>query len=307
MKRTARSGLALVTLLTIARAPAVEPSGAPANSSPRPRVAVPVPPRIVNGRAPLDSVVTADAFLPAVHINGATGVFRTDVWIFNPDPTSHATVDLYYTEADTDGTSSPGLEITPDLAPRESVTLSDIVARTFGRTSSYGLLHVAASRSGSPSTSQPVVVTSNTYNVAGAVAGTYGAFSPGQALRNALGFDNSIFGELYVTGLVNDATHRTNAVVMNPTAIPLEAGVQLVDSVGNPYKTVVVEVPPYSLHQLNDVFNQDFASASPPSGGPWRLDVFVNVPNGAKVLCYATVTDLRTGDPYLLPGQAAQP
>ena len=112
--------------------------------------------------------------------------------------------------------------------------------------------------------SLPLIVTSNTYNVAGAVTGTYGQFSPGQAFRNALGFDDSIFGDLYMTGLVNDANHRTNVVVMNPTKTSLEAGVQLVDSVGNLYKTVVVTVPPFSLHQLNDVFYQDFASSSPP-------------------------------------------
>ena len=153
----------------------------------------------------------------------------------------------------------------------------------------------------------PLIVTSNTFNVAGAVAGTYGQFSPGQAFRNALGFDNSIFGDLYVTGLVNDPNHRTNVVVMNPTGTTLEAGVQLVDSVGNVYKTVVVVVPPYSLHQLNDIFYQDFASSNPPQGGPWRLNVYVDLSNGAKVLCYATVTDLRTGDPYLIPGQAARP
>ena len=288
-----RTGHALVLLAAIAAGPA------PAAE----RATVPAPPRIApaapDARAALDSIVTTDAFLPAVHINGASGVFRTDVWIFNPDPTFRAVVDLYYADADTDGTSVEGLRITPDLEPRESVTLSDIVAQYFGKNSSYGLLEV---RGGIP-----LIVTSNTYNVAGAAAGTYGQFSPGQAFRNALGFDNSIFGDLYVTGLFHDPNHRTNAVVMNPTATPLEAGVQLVDSVGNIYKTVVVTVPPFSLHQLNDVFNQDFASSSPPPGGPWRLNVFVNLSNGAKVLCYATVTDLRTGDPYLITGQAARP
>ena len=214
-----------------------------------------------------------------------------------------AVVDLYYAEADTDGTGSGSIavRITPDLAPRETVTLTDIVGNplTFNRASSYGLLEVRGS--------VPVIATSNTYNVAGALAGTYGQFSPGQAYRNALGFDDSIYGDLYVTGLVNDPDHRTNAVVMNPTGTALEAGVQLVDSVGNVYKTVLVEVPPYSLHQLNDIFYQDFASSSPPQGGPWRLTVYVNLSNGAKVLCYATLTDLRTGDPYLIPGQAARP
>ena len=40
----------------------------------------------------------------------------------------------------------------------------------------------------------------------------------------------------------------------------------------------------------------------PGNGSPYRLNVFVNLGNGAKVLAYATVTDTRTGDPYLIPG-----
>lgn len=298
---TKRAFLALALFAALAALPATcaEPASAPRPVPLAPREAEPLGPRSESARAALDSIVTTDAFLPAVHINGASGVFRTDVWIFNPDPSLKATVDLYYAEADVDGTSAPGLRITPDLDPRESVALSDIVLQYFGKSSSYGLLEVRGS--------VPLIVTSNTFNVAGAVAGTYGQFSPGQAYRNALGFDDSIFGDLYVTGLFNDPNHRTNAVVMNPTATPLEAGVQLVDSVGNVYKTVVVTVPPYSMHQLNDVFYQAFASSNPPPGGPWRLNVYVNLSNGARVLCYATLTDLRTGDPYLITGQAARP
>jgi len=298
-----RTALLLAALLSSGFLAAVEPASAPRPLRAEPRGAVPAPPREASGRTALDSIVTNDAFLPVVHIVGASGVYRSDVSIFNPDPSSAAVVDLYYTEADTDGTGSGSvaLRITPDLAPRESVTLSDIVGNPlyYNRASSYGLLEVRGS--------VPLIVTSNTYNVAGALAGTYGQFSPGQASRNALGFDDSIYGDLYVTGLVNDPNHRTNAVVMNPTGTPLEAGVQLVDSVGNVYKTVLTDVPPYSLHQLNDIFYQDFASSSPPQGGPWRLNVYVNLGNGAKVLCYATLTDLRTGDPYLIPGQAARP
>lgn len=303
MTHVARAAAPLALLLAVAPGAAIEPASDPRPVPASTRAAVPAParsaPRAADSRTALDSIVTNDAFLPAVHINGASGVFRTDVWIFNPDPSSRSTVDLYYTEADRDGTNAPGVRITPDLDPRESVTLSDIVAQYFNRTSSYGLLEVKGSL--------PLIVTSNTYNVAGAVAGTYGQFSPGQAYRNALGFDDSIFGDLYLTGIFNDPDHRTNVVVMNPTTTDLEAGVQLVDSVGNVYKTVLVTVPPYSMHQLNDVFYQDFASSRPPDGGPWRLNVYVNLANGAKVLCYATLTDLRTGDPFLIPGQAARP
>jgi hypothetical protein len=248
-----------------------------------------------------DTISSTDSFLPAVHVNGASGVYRTDVTIFNPDTLVAAVVDIAYGEADRDGTTRPVYRLSEDLAPLASVTFSDIVLSTFGLGSSYGLLEVRSS------SSTPVHVTSNTYNVAGAVPGTYGQFSPGQPSRNSVGFDNSVMGDLYVTGIPNDESHRTNAVVMNPTGIPLEAGVRLWDASGIPYKVVLVSVPPYSLHQLNDIFNGDFASASPPPGGPWRLSVFVNVPNGARALCYATVTDLRTGDPYLLTGQLAHP
>ena len=257
---------------------------------------------VLPGRlAPADTISSTDSFLPVVHLNGATGVFRTDVTIFNPDPSLAAVVDLYYTEADRDGTTSPPHRIPGDLGPRASVTLPDIVLSTLGFASSWGLLEIKSS----PAT--PVHVTSNTYNVAGAVPGTYGQFSPGQPLRNSVGFDNTILGDLYLTGIPNDPSHRTNAVVMNPTGVALEAGVQLVDWDGNLYKTVLVNVPPFSLHQLNDIFHGDFASASPPEGGPWRLTVFVNLSNGARALCYATVTDLNTGDPYLLTGQLARP
>jgi hypothetical protein len=242
-----------------------------------------------------DSIVTTDAFLPAVHLRGATGEYRTDIEIFNPEPSTNARVDLYYTPADRDGGSLPGFRITPDLAPRESVSLVDVVDTIFRQTGTYGLVEVRSS--------VPVIVTSNTFNVAGASAGTYGQFSPGQPYRNAVGFDDSVFGDLYVTGLPNDSDHRTNAVLMNPSNVTLEAGVQLVDQIGQIYGTHVYRIPPYSMHQLNDVFGGEFAAAHAPAGRPYRLNMFVNLSNGARLLGYGTVTDLRTGDPYLIPAQ----
>jgi len=246
-----------------------------------------------------DSIVTTNAYLPAVNITGATGVFRTDVWVFNPETSLDNEVDLYFTPAGVDGTSLDGIRITPALAPRESVSLTDIVKTYFGKTETSGLLEVRATYA--------VMVTSNTYNVAGSTPGTYGQYSPGQPYRNALGFDDSVYGDLYVTGLTNNGNLRTNAVVMNPSDVSLEAGVQLVDAMGIIYGTRVYTVKPYSLTQLNDVFGSEFASFRPPAGGPYRLNMFVNLGNGARILGYATVTDRRTGDPYLIPAQAMRP
>jgi len=241
-----------------------------------------------------DSIVSNDSFIPAAHIIGATGTYQTDLDVFNPDPDRNVTLTVLYTPAD--GSVWFQYDLDPPLAPRESVTLPDVLKNYFGVTSGYGVLEIK--------TSQPILATSNTYNVSGAVPGTYGQFSPGQPSRNALAFNNSVAGDLYATGIPNDANHRTNAAVINTTNDTLEAGVQLVTPLGEVLGTRIVNVPPYSLHQLNDIFGSEFASFLPQVGGPYRLNFFVNLSNNARILAYATVTDRRTGDPYLIPAQA---
>ena len=262
-------------------------------------------PALAAAKRSLASIVTDDAFLPAVHIVGATGTFRTDVTIFNPQEHT-LVVDLYFTPADTNGSNLPGLTITGGIFARETITLTDVVgsADYFNRASAYGVLNVRTSlpQGGTPGSATGVIVTSNTYNVAGAQAGTYGQFSPAQPFEDALGFDESFAGELYTPGLPNDANHRVNAVVINPTGVSMQAGVQLVDASGQVYGSIkTYEVPPYSMHQINDVF-AEFGASNPPVG-VYRLSYFVNRNDtGAKILSYATVTDRRTGDPYLIPG-----
>lgn len=248
-------------------------------------------------RLAADSTVTSDAFLPGAKIVGATGTFLTDLEIFNPDTVASVNVRVYFTLADRDGSGAPYYDLDPPLRPRESVSFKDLLGNYFAVSSGYGLVEVKCS--------QPILVTSNTYNISGSVPGTYGQFSPGQPERSSLGFDNSIRGDLYATGIPNDSIHRTNAVVMNPSAVTLEAGVQLVNAVGQVLGTRVYTVPPYSMHQLNDIFGAEFASFSPPIGGPYRLNFFVNLSNSARILAYATITDRRTGDPYLVPAQGA--
>ncbi|MEO6326465.1 MAG: hypothetical protein ABIT01_15320, partial [Thermoanaerobaculia bacterium] len=219
--------------------------------------------------------------------------FQTDLEVFNPDPSRKATLKVYYTPADR--TEALLYTLDPPLAARESVTLPDILKNYFGVSSGYGVLEIE--------TSLPIITTSNTYNVSGATPGTYGQYSPGQPSRNALGFNDSVAGDLYATGIPNDANHRTNAAVINTTSSLLEAGVQLVTPLGQVLGTRIVNVPAYSLHQLNDIFGLEFASFSPQTGGPYRLNFFVNKSNNARILAYVTVTDRRTGDPYLIPAQ----
>ena len=269
--------------------------------------------------AATDSIATTSAWLPAEHVASAIGDSRTDVEIFNPDPERAAEVTLFFTPAGVDGTSLPGLRITPDLRPRESVTLTDVVVNTLGYAEGFGVLEV---RSG---VSTPILVTSVSYNEirwadptpilvtsrpysVGRRFGITSQFSPAQPERKAVGFDDSVFGDLYLIGLRSDPNYQTNLALINPTGVDLEAGVQLVAAGGgDPYVSRAYTVPPYSIRPVNDLFEKEFVASGAPRGGPYRLNVFVNVANGARVLCYASVLDRRTGDSYLIPGEPTIP
>jgi hypothetical protein len=299
----------------------------------RPALALALSALAAASAAATDSIATTSAWLPAEHVASAIGDSRTDVEIFNPDPERAAEVTLFFTPAGVDGTSLPGLRITPDLRPRESVTLTDVVVNTLGHAEGFGVLEV---RSG---VSTPILVTSITYNEirwadatpiramsptdnevrsgesapslvksmpysVGRRFGIHGRFSPGQPYRKAVGFDDSVFGDLYLIGLRSDSNYQTDLALINPTGVDLEAGVQLVAAGGgDPYVSRAYTVPPYSIRPVSDLFEKEFVASGAPRGGPYRLNVFVNVANGARVLCYASVVDRRTGDSYQIPGE----
>ncbi len=244
-----------------------------------------------------DSNVTTDAFLPIVHVNGASGTWQSDVSVFNPN--GQATkVTFYFGAADTDATNAPGYQLSPDLQSRETVTLTDVLVNTFNVSSGYGTLEVRSDL--------PILVTSNTYNVRpNCTGGTFGQFSPGQPERNSVGYGTTNDYDLYVAGIVHDQNHLTSAAIMNPTGNTLHATMQLVDGAGNSWGSVTGVVPPFSLHQFSDLFRGGaFGSLNPSYDNAWRLNFYVNTNTGATLLAYVTITDVRSGDPYLIPAQA---
>ncbi len=256
-----------------------------------------------------DSIATAQAFVPVIHQQGGTGFWQSDINIFNPEMTRGAVVDIYYTPHDTDGSSSDGVRLRL-LGPRQTWSFTDILCgEYFSRCQGdYGLLEIRGStESGDPLL---LIVTSSTYNTKGAVPGTYGQFVPGQPGRKALGFDPSEFGELYAIGLPSGtATHQVNAAIMNPSRFQLDAVYILTDARGFKYPEKTMTVPPFSMSQVNDIFGKVFAAEGPfdPKNGPYRLTFAVNRNNGARILAYVTVTDTRTGDPYLITADPNRP
>ncbi|MCK6682998.1 MAG: hypothetical protein L6R30_11350 [Thermoanaerobaculia bacterium] len=254
-----------------------------------------------------DTIASSRSFVPLVHTKGASGEWRTDLTLFNPEPERAATVDLLYTPAGSDGTNAQGKRF--ELLPRMSVTFKDVLCNNeikFDYCSGYGLADIHSyDRNGDLS----ILVTSNTYNI-GSGAGTFGQFVPAFPARKALGFSNSVFGDLYCPGLPYGANIIVNAAVLNASAFPLTATVLLTDRFGvKVAKEVTLEVLPYSMEQLNNIYDVVFASAGPFSAekAPYRLTFFVSKNNGARILAYATVTDTDTGDPYLITAEPMRP
>ena len=214
-----------------------------------------------------DTISSTDSFLPAVHVIGATGVFRTDVTIFNPDPSLAAVVDLYYTEADRDGTTSPAYRIPGDLGPRASVTLPDIVLSTSdldvelrpprgqelsGDAGSRHEQHVQRRRRRAgnvrPVLARPALPELRRIRQLDS--------------RRSLRHGNPERSE-------PPDERRRHEPDRDPARGRRPArGLRTATL----YKTVLVSVPPYSLHQLNDIFNGDFASAVSAGGRPLASD-----------------------------------
>lgn len=256
-----------------------------------------------------DSIASADGFFPGVHLVGGSGTWRTDAHFFNPSSTRTADVELSWVRAEA-GPSDLPKTTRFQLLPRAARTLADVLCDPqsgFSVCDSWGLLRYHASDVSGP---LDLLVTSNTYNVAGKVVpGTFGQYSPAQPARKAVALADGGAGELHVTGLPSDAsTWVVNAAVMNASGVLLEAGVTLVDGTGQTYGTRVVRVPPLSVVQLGDVFGSAFVAFGPfdPALAPYRLVVFVNSGEG-RALAYASITDRRTGDPWLVPGEPAAP
>jgi hypothetical protein len=254
-----------------------------------------------------DSIAASRSYVPLVHTRGDTGEWRTDLSFFNPEPERTVTVDVLYAPEDTDGTNASGSRFT--LPPRTSYTFKDVLCNAeikFNYCAGFGVADIHAF---DPAGEVSILVTSNTYNIAGG-RGTYGQFVPALAARKALGYSESVFGDLYCPGLPFGSNIRVNAAVINPTEFTLSAMVWLTDRTGAKLPLEFpVSVKPYSMNQVNDIYGAIFASAGPfdPDKAPYRLTFFVKQNNGARILAYATVTDTDTGDPYLITAEPMRP
>ncbi len=230
--------------------------------------------------------------IPAiVHVRGANGAdYRTDLFLFNPDPISH----ILLLSATTWDQPENKQYVRVTLAPGESRRVSDALFALFGW-SGMAQLYI---ESGFPNGG--ALVTSRTYATRGD-GSTYGMALP--PLRPS---QTATPGEtLEILGPTGAPTLRTNLALVqlsrwNPGGPPRVVLVQILDEAGKLLDSFDQPVPAGNGLQLNDLFR-----ARGLGDGPKAVLIRLT-PSSGILAAYATTIDSATNDPVYFPGNLAR-
>lgn len=239
-------------------------------------------------------------FITAGRVQGLTGsLFRTDVWLFNPDSTSEATVTLVFHPAALDGQPGPASVGSGPivLLPGETRFFPDATLATVpAGDGAVGALEW--------SSSMPIMGGARIYTVPSGTGGTYGFFLPATPISESLAATTS---SLQIFGMNSaDANFRTNLDVTNTSSVDLGIEVRVIDpatgeSYGGPQDHGVAAK---SLLRLGQILT---AAGAPPIPG-LRITVAVKetVPaSSGGILASGYTLDNRTDDAFAFVGQPA--
>jgi hypothetical protein len=221
---------------------------------------------------------------------------RSDVWLFNPDLSSKATVTLVFHPAVASGApAAPAISSAPmDLFPRETRFLPDVTGSTvLAGDGNFGALEWISDL--------PVMGTLHKYvsGVSGTVGGTYGA-TPASESMGARASATDAVTVLQLFGLHSgDASFSTQLDVANtsPVSLPIDVKVVAPDLTvlaANSYTVAARSLLRVGNPFLGLALNDDL-----------RVTVAVkentSIPSGGA-LAAATVTDVRTNDANVVLG-----
>ncbi len=232
---------------------------------------------------PLARPTPGPAMVPVVaRLGGKAGTnWVSDLRILNAG-TAPETVTLEYRPAQGDP-GSPS-QLSREIAPGEVLALDDVVGTALGQAGTKGSLRVV------PAGTQPLVITSRTYNKL--TTGTYGQFV-GPA-RAAAGPGQS----LVVLHLAKDAVFRSNVGVVETSGSTVTVRLALKGRTGTTLGTTTVTLGPYELLQLDDIFG---ATGAPEGNAVW-LEAFHDGGDGTFAV-YGSVVDGGSGDAIFVPGR----
>jgi 6-phosphogluconolactonase len=232
------------------------------------------------------AIATLPSSARAEGLNGA--FYTTDVTASNVSSSS-ASLTFKFLGNNQNGTT--GEEKTYTLVAGRTQTFSDILGSVFGRASDYGAISVS-------SDSLAVAVLGQTSTPG--FGGTFGQSVP-----------ISVSTELirkgaprWIVAIREDVAFRTNLILSNGTATPLDVDLNLVAENGAALGSKRVNLPPLGMTQVTRVV-RDLGVAADVTGA--RL-VLSTPTSGGAFAAYASVIDNVTNDPRtLLPKTAPIP
>ncbi|HEV8610127.1 MAG TPA: hypothetical protein VGS98_08680 [Thermoanaerobaculia bacterium] len=246
---------------------------------------------------------TAGWFITAGRVQGQFGaLFRTDLWLFNPDSSTSATLTLTFHPAVGDGApaAAPISSAPITLAPRETKFFPDVSLSTVP--AGDGVVGALQWQS-----SSPILGAGRIYTAA--PAGTFGFFLPALPITESLTEKTAASDTVNVLQIfgVNsgDANFRTNLDVTNTSAVALPIEVRVIDPVTTEIYggTLNYTVAPGSLLRLGAVLT----TAGAPQIPGLRITVAVRetAPSFASggVIAAAYTLDNRTQDAFAFVGQ----
>lgn len=236
----------------------------------------------------VDAVVPAtEAFLPSVGRGqgqcpgGICSMWRTDVWLFNADPSVEVAVEISFLRRNADNLNPAS--VTVGVGPGETLELADILADTFGLDGAFGAFRFAADGD--------VVVTGRIYdsNVQTNIGvGTAGQFFPALPASFALAEGEST--DLIGLARDNADSWRTNFGFVETTGQAAEVLAELIDSDGTVLSSKTYALSGFGTGQTS------IADIGGPGGENLRVRIRVSEGPG-RVLTFASRIDNRTGDP----------
>ncbi len=174
------------------------------------------------------------------------------------------------------------------VGSKASLALQDVVGEAFALASGSGSLRVVAAGG-----ETGLIVTSRTYNQA--ASGTFGQFIP--AVTDGFSTDD----RPVVMHLDASDTYRTNIGICEISGGSVSVRYVLKSSTGSTLGIGRLELGPYQVRQINDVFEDVGASAEENV----RVDLLIDGGDGV-VTAYGSVVDNLSGDAIFVPAEALQ-
>ncbi len=221
-------------------------------------------------------------FVPSVaHVAGADGSFWTSDLVLHNRGSSPTPVTLKFLGNSRDGTSGPERSLTLD--PFQTVTSADVLASVFGIADDAGALEVLTP-------SDQLTVRSRTFTAA--AGGTVGDGMPG--VRQGSFFTDQTTPVPVLIGLTEDGRFRSNLILVNGTASPLDVRVDAIDASGAAIGSRTYTLPPLGMIQDSRFLMEAEFGGQPKAGATVTLS---SPTPGAAFTASAVVIDNASNAP----------